>query len=241
MPDISLADAEKVFDSKMLWGLYKIGNRHVFMVSDGVPRRVIRIAVFNEDFRHGDVFSLLDGCDLQRKDLPNPLEFPLSEVLMVCLLAKGRGLMVHACGICDNGRGYLFAGNSAHGKSTLANLWKEEAMVLNDDRIILRLRKGRFWMYGTPWHGDYNGVSPQGVPLDKIFFLRHAENNSADPKKGVSASAMILARCFPPLWDPEGMRYTLDFCSQLAEEVPCYELGVVPDRHILDFVRCMEA
>jgi len=200
-----------------------------------------RIAVFDDDLRQGEVYSRVPDPE-QSPDglLPNPLEFPLSEVLMVCLLAQGRGLMVHACGIDDGGRGYLFAGNSTHGKTTMARLWKERAVVLNDDRIVLRRREGRFWMYGTPWHGDYSGVSPQGLPLEKVFFLRHAKTNAVRRVEGVTVASGILSRCFPPLWDAAGMNFTVDFCAQLAEAVPCYELDFVPDRSVVDFVRCVK-
>ena len=55
------------------------------------------------------------------------------------------------------------------------------------------------------------------------------------------ASSMLLTRCFPPLWDAEGMRVTLDFCAQLVETIPCYELGFVPDKSVLDFIKNMTA
>lgn len=239
LPDISLLDEDKVFDSETTWCLYRVGNENVFVLRIPDAESPYRIAVFDAGFKHGDIYSRIP-VPMPAAEGHNPLEFPLSQILMVCLLAQGRGILVHACGINDNGRGYLFAGNSTHGKSTMAKLWKEEATILNDDRIVLRISEGRFWMYGTPWHGDYTAVSPHGVPLEKIFFLRHAEENSAARKEGLSAASMLLTRCFPPLWDSEGMRYTLDFCSQLAEEVPCYELGVVPDKHIVDFVRCVK-
>jgi hypothetical protein len=241
LPDIPLRVEDKVFDSESIWSLYRAGRRNVFVLRiPGQGSPPYRMAVFDEGFRQGDIYSRISGPGPIPEGLYNPLEFPLSLALMVCLLAQGRGVLVHACGIDDNGSGYLFAGNSTHGKSTMANLWKEEATILNDDRIIVRLRDGRFWMYGTPWHGDYGSTSPQGVPLEKIFFLRHAEKNSAELKEGISAVTMLLARCFPPLWDPQGMRYTLDFCSKLSENVPCYELGVAPDSCVVDFIRCVK-
>jgi hypothetical protein len=172
--------------------------------------------------------------------LPDPLQYPLAEVLMICLLAQGRGLMVHACGIDDDGHGYLFAGNSTHGKSTMAQIWKDEACILNDDRIIIRKRGGRLWMFGTPWHGDYTGVSPQGVLLEKIFFLSHARVNSIYCFEGTAAASRLLTRSFPPLWHEEGMNFTLDFCAQVVSHVPCYELDFVPDKDIVDFVRCVK-
>ena len=156
---------------------------------------------------------------------------------MVCLMARGRGLMVHACGIDDGGRGYLFAGNSTHGKSTMARIWRDEATILNDDRIVLRWREGRFWMYGTPWHGDYSGVSPGGVPLEKVYFLRHAAENQVRRQEGTAAATRLLTRCFLPLWDAEGMAFSLDLCARVAARVPCHELGFVPDQDVIDFVR----
>ena len=70
--------------------------------------------------------------------------------LMINLLGKGRGVLVHSCGIDVNGDGYLFAGNSTNGKSTLAELWKDHGKILNDDRIVIRFWDGQFWMYSTP-------------------------------------------------------------------------------------------
>ena len=242
IPQMTLQDEDKVFDSEMIWSLYKIERKNVFVLRSPIFGPLpYRIAAFDNDFRQGMVYNRIPKLgDMSDGFLPNLLEFPLSEVLMVCLLARGCGVMFHACGIDDDGRGFLFLGNSTHGKSTMARLWKDRALVLNDDRIILRQREGRFWMFGTPFHGEYTQVSPQGVPLDKIFFLHHAEANDIRPKNGgVVASSMLLARCFPPLWDAEGIRYTLDFCTQLVTEVPCYELDFVPNQKIVDFVRCV--
>jgi hypothetical protein len=241
LPQIPLRVEDRVFDSEMVWSLYRIGDKNVFVFKSPVLGPLpYRVAVFDADFQRGEVYTR--ALEPERSAdglLPSPLEFPLSQVLMVCLLAQGRGLMVHACGVDDGGRGYLFAGNSTHGKTTMARLWKDQATILNDDRIVLRWLERRFWMYGTPWHGDYGRVAARRVPLDRLFFLRHAEANEVQGREAVTAASMLLARCFLPLWNAEGMRFTLDFCAQLVGAVPCYDLGFVPDRSVVDFVRCV--
>jgi len=241
VPQIPFRNEDRIFDSESLWSLYQTNGWNIIVLKSPVFGPFpYRIAVFDGEFQRGEVYSRAPEPERSPDGLlPNPLEFPLSEVLMVCLLAQRRGLMVHACGVDDGGRGYLFAGNSTHGKSSMARLWKDQALILNDDRIVLRWREGRFWMYGTPWHGDYSGVSPQGVPLEKIFFLCHADANEVRRREDVAAASMLLTRCFPPLWDAAGMRFTLDFCAQLVADVPCYELGFVPDKNVLDLVRCL--
>jgi hypothetical protein len=238
LPRLSLRRGDLRFDSESVWSLYRVERQYAIVLRSqfsGLP--AYRIALFDEEVSQVEVYS--EARRLPGGLLPDPLQYPLAEVLMVCLLARGRGLMMHACGIDDRGRGFLFTGNSTHGKTTTARLWREHATVLNDDRIVLRPREGRFWMYGTPWHGDYTGVSPQGVPLEKIFFLRHAEENRARRVAGAEAASMLLARCFPPFWDAAGMGFSLDFCAQLAEAVPCYELGFRPDERAVEYVRCV--
>jgi len=244
LPAVDFRREDLLFDSGALWSLYRGVGTRIFRLKGGPARPLLYlIAVFAEDFCDGDIYNRwpvpLEGSTLPPGSLPNPLAFPLSEVLMICLLAQGRGMMVHACGIIDGDRGYLFAGNSGHGKSTIARLWQDRALVLNDDRIVVREREGRFWMYGTPWHGEFDIVSPEGVPISKIFFLRHGAENSAVPQRGAQTSIMLLTRSFPPLGDREGMQYTLGLCHRVTKEIPCYELGFVPDQSVVDFIRSL--
>lgn len=242
VPQVSLQDGDEVFESGSSWSLYRTKGGNVLVqrspIFGSVPHR---IAEFDSDFRQGEVYSRVPDPQRGQDDpLSTALGCPLAEVLIICLLARGRGLMVHGCGVNDDGKGYLFAGKSTHGKTTMARLWKEQALILNDDRIVLRWSDGRFWMYGAPWHGDYASVSTEPLPLQRIFFLRHAESNDVERKGRATASCMLLTRCFPPLWDAEGMRFTLDFCARLVEAVPCYELGFMPNDSIVELVRSVD-
>jgi hypothetical protein len=147
-------------------------------------------------------------------------------------------VLIHACGVDDGGRGYLFVGQSGHGKTTMARLWGPGATILSDDRIIVRRRDDRYVIFGTPWHGELDAAAAQEVPLDKVFVLRHAEASRAEPITGAAAAAILLARCFPPFWDRTGMSFTLDWLGRLVSEVPCYDLGFVPEPAVCDLVRC---
>jgi len=241
IPKCDLQNARLIFNSQTTWSLYKTESQHIFVLkSPNFGLQPYRVGIFNSNNNSGDIYNrILNSLNPSDSFFSNPIGLPLFELLFVCLLAQGRGLMIHACGIDDHGRGILFAGNSTHGKSTMAKLWKEQATVLNDDRIVIRQREGRFWMYGTPWHSDYTGVAPHGVPLEKIFFLNHAAENTAQQVEGVNAVSKLVARAFPPLWDQEGMGFSLDFCADLVENIPCYELGFVPSGDIMDFIRCL--
>ncbi|MDV2496322.1 MAG: hypothetical protein RX316_08960 [bacterium] len=169
--------------------------------------------------------------------LENPLRYPLDQILTIQLLAFERGMLLHACGVVDEGRGYCFAGASGRGKSTMASLWDGEATILNDDRIILRPKGDGFWMYGTPWHGDYPACSPEGCPVNELFLLAHGPENVLRQLSPGEAAARLLIASFPPLWDQEGMAWTLELLDRLTASVPVYELTFRPDAAIIPFVR----
>jgi hypothetical protein len=196
-----------------------------------------KLRVHHDSFpqRSRDIYI---NYELDKNILSDPLGYPLNQILMILLLSRCKGVMLHACGIDDRGYGYLFLGNSGHGKSTIARLWSEnQATVLNDDRIIVREKNGELLMYGTPWPGDFKEVSSKGLPIRKLFFLRHGEKNSVIPKNGAEAVLMLLTRCFPPIWDKKGMEYTMDLCHRIVHKIPCYEFSFEPDRKTVDFVR----
>jgi len=237
--DILPPQQNKVFDTGTVWSLYESGNNvSILLRSPGQGGLPYRLATFDRDFRNGEIVTITgSGAATGYADY-DPLEFPLSEVLTVCLMARGRGLMVHACGISLEGRGILFPGNSTHGKTTIARLWKGTATILNDDRIILRRSGDRILMYGTPWHGDLSDVSAEGAELGSVNFLFHGKKNRINRVTGAKAVSMLLKRSFLPLWSPAGMEFTLDFCNRLESAVTCNELSFVPDSRVVEFLTC---
>lgn len=220
---------EVVFKSvDNIWSLFRSRNKYIL-------EDALRLIALDPYFKSGNIY-LKGGAENWTQFI---LAYPLGEIFLINLLSRGYGVVLHACGVIDDkGHGHLFLGNSTHGKSTIAKLWSENsATILNDDRIIVREKDGEFWMYGTPWHGDFNEVSPKALPIRKVFFLKHGEKNSAVPRKGVEAVSMLLTRSFPPLWDQKGMNYTLGLLDRMASRLPCYELHFLPDKRIIDFVR----
>ena len=122
----------------------------------------------------------------------------------------------------------------------MARLWSEEqGLVLNDDRIVVREKEDRFWMYGTPWHGDLAEWSTTGVPIHKIFILNAGVENSANLTRRADAVSMLLTRCFPPIWNQRAMGFAMKLCDRLVGKIPCHELRFEPDKKIVDFIRGM--
>jgi hypothetical protein len=244
----SLKLKEKLFDSGVIWALYR---------SDGIYEMTFKAPVFgptpyqvaliDSRFESGDLYVRAPNSKKVAKSTTSghdalpcviPIAYPLDEVFMVNLLARGRGVEIHSCGVNYKGQGMIFTGTSGTGKSTLGRLWQQEkdSLVLSDERIIVRSIDDRFFMYGTPWHSAAAASSPENVPLERIFFIKHSPNNYASRLKAADAASRLFVRCFPTFWDESCLNFTLGFIGQLAEKVPCYELGFLPDKSALDYV-----
>jgi hypothetical protein len=193
--------------------------------------------VFTKDFCYGDMYITLprDSQDI----LIYTQQSFLDLAIMTNLLGSGRAIAIHACGVNDNGRGVLFTGPPDSGKTTLANLWKgcQGVTVLGDERLFLRKRDNQYWVYGSPLKGGANSFSPEGAPLEGVFFIRPADRNVASTKKGKDAVIGLLTQSFPDWYYHRSMQYPLDFCIELSQRVSCYDLGFVPSQEVVDFVR----
>jgi hypothetical protein len=232
-------EGELLFDSGAIWQLYRQRKDYVFrFVSPFFGATPYKVAIFNEDFTVGEVRLHRPYFDTERAVYP--LDYPLDELLMAQLLARGRGVELHSCGVLDErGRGSLFVGQSGAGKTTTARLWEERggARVLSDDRIILRRQDERIHMYGTPWHGEGELSRPERCALNAIYFLRHGRRNHLQELSRVEAAARLFSCGFPTFYDPAGLEFTLAFFDEVTAAVPCYELSFVPDGGAVDFVR----
>ena len=196
-----------------------------------------RLAVFEPDFRRGNVY-----VELTRRDLnayPYPLSAPLDRVLFVNIVAQGLGLMLHACGIVRNGKGYIFAGPSNAGKTTLSRLWANasEATILGDECLILRKQGGHFWIHGTPWVGEAHLFSPLGAPVEGVFFIRHCQYNSLEPIPPNRAAELLLSQSILTPYDPIAVGSGLDLCLDFVSQIPAYDFGFVPDQSAVALIQ----
>ncbi len=227
----------KLFEADMTWGIYgghKADKNRGFIMtvpslSDTGSSRVF--AEFDRDFKNGTVYT--------KKAEEHYFFYPFLEVLTINLLALGRGALLHACLIDDNGTGYLFLGQSGAGKSTMANIWNEEKgiSILSDDRVLVSLSEKGLTAYGTPWHGTETYAMNAGVPVKKIFFIRHAEKNAALEISGIKAASELVRNAFLPFWDKDRMEYSTEFLIEVSLNAELFSLDVYPDRKIMDFVR----
>jgi hypothetical protein len=169
-----------------------------------------------------------------------PLEYPLSDLVVAGYINTNKiGVILHSACISIRGKGFLFSGASGSGKSTLSEIWRKdsETEVLTDERVIIRNQEGDLWAFGTPWHGTAEIHKNMGVPIEKIFFIKHGKENRARQISKTDAANRLMVRCFPTFWNREGMQFVLDFCTRIASEKECYELEFIRDASVMEYVK----
>lgn len=152
----------------------------------------------------------------------------------LCLRALEYGcILFHSSAVAADGRGYLFAAPSGTGKSTHARLWREmlgeRAVMINDDKPLLRKLDGVWQVCGTPWNGKHALGSSRTVPIGGICFLERAERSEIARLSGGEAVPRLLGQMLRPA-DPAGMDRLLKLTESLLAQVPMWRLRCRPDR-----------
>jgi len=227
-------------DSKEVnWSLYRRNSRYILRTFLAQKKQYI---VLNPEFDKGVVYVLRDKSKDTEWKLTEII-YDALQIILINYLTKRDGIFVHAVGVKDiDGTGRVFIGKSGSGKSTLARLWHSHsrAVILNDDRIIIRKIKGKFFIYGSPWHGDFSDYLISKIDSAKppcLLFIHHSRKNILKPISKRQAFELLYPNLFPTFWDKKGLRKTIFFCLDMIENLPCYSLGFRNDKDIIGFLR----
>jgi hypothetical protein len=169
----------------------------------------------------------------------NALQVQLDRRLVMYVLGRRKGMIVHAAGLEWGGRGYVFPGKSGAGKSTLSRLFatRSNFEMLSDDRIVLRKMGGAFRSYGTPWPGDAGFAVNKGAPLSGMFFIHKGPQNVIREISPKQALERLFHVGVIPWYEKEMLPDFLDFCEDLVTNVPVYDLHFRPDQDVVDYFR----
>ncbi len=164
----------------------------------------------------------------------DPMEYPLDGLILYYLTVIHGDIIIHASGINNAGKGYLFSGVSGRGKTTMAKLWDNAgARVIHDDRLILSNRDDGYKMYNTP---VYKNDTPGESVLNRIFIIEHGMKNELIPVSGAPSVSIVMANCIQHNWDPEIVARLLASVSIMCASVPVSRLFFKPDRSVIDHI-----
>jgi hypothetical protein len=150
----------------------------------------------------------------------SPLRYPMDQILTWGMLSRIGGALIHAAVAVRDGIGWVFAGRSGTGKSTLSGLCHREGWrILNDDRVLVFRRGGEWQVAGTPWHGSGRFAEAAEVPLGGIFCLNQALDDRMEAMDASQRRLALLDVAAVPWFEDAWAQGTLDGLDRLAREV----------------------
>ena len=136
-------------------------------------------------------------------------------------------LLFHGSVIAVDGQAYLFTAPSGTGKSTHTRLWREmlgsRAVMVNDDKPFLSIRKAGVIAHGSPWNGKHGLGSNISVPLKAICVLERGAANEISWISPRDALRSLLEQSYRPR-NPASLPRYLDLLDGLTSGIRFYRL-----------------
>lgn len=143
-------------------------------------------------------------------------------------LLERETLLFHGSAVAVDGEVYLFTAKSGTGKSTHTALWRQvfgdRAVMINDDKPLLKLTPKGVLVCGTPWNGKHGLGCNKMVPLKAICILERAERNAVTSVNVAEALPMLMQQSFRT-GTPGGTVLLFEILDKLTERVQLYRLG----------------
>ncbi len=196
---------------------------------EGTPE--ISVTVSSEDITFEREKSakedLLEGIPVRK--FPDEYLETLAVYRKICAkLLERETLLFHGSAIEVDGVAYLFTAKSGTGKSTHTALWRqvfgERAVMINDDKPLLKLTPEGVLVCGTPWNGKHGLGCNKMVPLKAICILERAEQNTITRVDAAEALPMLMQQSFRT-GTTGGTVLLFDILEKLTERVQLYRLG----------------
>ena len=220
------------------WAIFENKNQFIYeWIKPNPPFENIGLKVIaKEDHSHLDIFH--DDNDeklFNEGSLHSLAMFPTDQIWLGRVLAHRNGCIIHSLGAIRNNHGYLFVGHSDAGKSTMAKMLMKDAVILCDDRNVIRKMENRYNAYGTWSHGDVPLVSSSSAPLRAIFFLKQSKDSRILAVEENSTIIRSLLACLiRPLGTDEWWHQSIDFIIDVAKNIPCLTLEFNKSGDIVD-------
>lgn len=146
---------------------------------------------------------------------------------MADILADCDTILFHGSVVAVDGSGYLFTAKSGTGKSTHTALWRkyfgERAVMINDDKPLIKITDSEVRVYGTPWNGKHGLSTNTSVPLKALCILERGTDNSVEPESKSRCMDMLIQQVHRPSVPVKLIR-VLSLIDRLADGTKLYRM-----------------
>ena len=180
------------------------------------------------------VFATDEDLEYEQEHSEEDIEYskPYLEYIAIYRLFCERAIddgvvLFHSSVVVVDGKCFLFAAKSGTGKSTHTRMWREvfgdRAVMINDDKPLIRKIDDKFYAYGTPWDGKHELSVNRKSPIKAICYIERGEKNEIEKGDAVATVYKLLAQVYRPR-NEEGTIKVLDFADSMLKSIPMYEM-----------------
>ncbi len=151
-------------------------------------------------------------------------------IFSVYVHLKNNSLIIHGAGIRIKGNGYIFAGASGSGKTTIAQKFYPKNL-LNDEAITIKCIKGKFYLKETPF-GTLFSDTKGALRLKAVFLPKPSKKTSLKKVKSQHSIPMLLANIpFLYYFKHKLRKNSFILISEMCQKVPVFraELTLTSD------------
>lgn len=198
-----------------------------------------QILILNEykipcGFLQGD--AMMRNLTIATRGDKEMVSFALNNALMLMYTyctASQDTLLMHSSVVENNGKGYMFLGESGRGKSTHSDLWVKHidgSTLINDDNPVVRISAdGTPTVYGSPWSGKRPVYKKVSYPINGITAIEQSKHNKMRRESIPSAFGIMLSSCSTMKFDKRIHVFICGTIAKVLEKLPVYTLSCRPD------------
>lgn len=149
-------------------------------------------------------------------------------------------VLFHGSAIAVDGCAYLFSAKSGTGKSTHTKLWRallgDRAVMVNDDKPLLKVTDSGVYVCGTPWNGKHRLGNNIIVPLKAVCILSRSSENHIERLDSKGAFLRLMEFAYHSSQKDKLVK-TIGLVNKISSKVNLYSLGcnMQPDAAIVAY------
>lgn len=227
----SAFNTAKELISDYCWEIRKMGEETAVTVCNlNKPDRITHIASFSDNYTKWKIYC----NNSENNNEINPLQYPIGPIILYYSLLVNDGILLHASAVEMDNKGFVFAGFSGAGKTTMAELLYFSSIVIDDDRLAIRIIDDKFFVFSTPVH---HLSKSRRTSLNEIYIIHHSKENSRTKISIIEAYRDILAFTIQHNYNPELINKMLQIVEKIVDHTSVFHLGFKPDSKIVTFLK----
>ncbi|MEJ5166285.1 MAG: hypothetical protein WHV67_04570 [Thermoanaerobaculia bacterium] len=185
----------KIFKSPLRDFKYKKGNPEIYTIDFIEKGEKLIFFAYNFaaliDLKNLEDATLAVG-DIDDETLSGEIENFL-RIYSGLILPKYKAFLFHSSAVLTEMGAFVFFGPSSAGKSTIANIFKDEGFKVLSDDLNIFLLKDKLEVMASPFLSEVDKAEEGIFPVQRIFYLRKDEKNFIEKASSLSQQAYLFS------------------------------------------------